>query len=100
MIRNNYVARIGLQVGAHADALQSVGASHVFVINNWFDIPVSFADANGYLSNACIILQSRSKRFTTGTSGATTLKGETTRSILRIKITPTTQGSNRHTEFV
>lgn len=59
MIRNNYVARIGLQVGAHADALQSVGASHVFVIGNHFDIPVSFADANGYLSNACIILQSQ-----------------------------------------
>ena len=63
MIRNNYVARIGLQVGAHADALQSVGASHVFVIGNHFDIPVSFADANGYLSNACIILQSQLKEI-------------------------------------
>jgi hypothetical protein len=59
MIRNNYVARIGLQAGAHADALQAVGGSHVFVIGNHFDIPVSFADANGYLSNACIILQSQ-----------------------------------------
>lgn len=59
MIRNNYVARIGLQVGAHADALQMVGGSHVFIIGNNFDIPVSFADANGYLSNACIILQSQ-----------------------------------------
>ena len=57
MIRNNYVARIGLTVGAHADALQMVGGSHVFIIGNHFDIPVSFADANGYLSNACLILQ-------------------------------------------
>ena len=63
MIRNNYVARIGLQVGAHADALQSVGGSHVFVVGNHFDIPVSFADANGYLSNACIILQSQLKEI-------------------------------------
>jgi hypothetical protein len=50
---------VGLQAGAHADALQAVGGSHVFVIGNHFDIPVSFADANGYLSNACIILQSQ-----------------------------------------
>ena len=57
MIRNNYVARIGLQAGAHADALQMTGGSHVFIIGNHFDIPVSFADANGYLSNACLILQ-------------------------------------------
>ena len=63
MIRNNYVARIGLQAGAHADALQSIGGSHVFVIGNHFDIPVSFADANGYLSNACIILQSQVKEI-------------------------------------
>jgi hypothetical protein len=63
MIRNNYVARIGLTVGAHADALQSVGGSHVFIIGNHFDIPVSFADENGYLSNACIILQSQVKEI-------------------------------------
>ena len=59
MIRNNYVARIGLNVGAHADAFQMTGGSHVFIIGNHFDIPVSFAQANGYLSNACIIMQSQ-----------------------------------------
>ena len=61
MIRNNYVARIGLMPGAHADALQMVGGSHVFIVGNHFDIPVSFADENGYLSNACLILQSQIK---------------------------------------
>ena len=55
-IINNYVARIGLTEGAHADALQMTGGSHVYIVGNHFDIPVSFADANGYLSNACIII--------------------------------------------
>jgi hypothetical protein len=56
-IFNNYVARIGLQEGAHADALQMVGGSHVMIVGNHFDIPVTFADENGYLSNACLMLQ-------------------------------------------
>lgn len=56
-IFDNYVAQIGLNPGAHADALQMVGGSHVMIVGNHFDIPVTYADENGYLSNACLMLQ-------------------------------------------
>ena len=59
-IINNYVARIGKNgPPGHADALQMTGGSHVFIVGNHFDIPVTFADENGYLSNACIIIASQ-----------------------------------------
>jgi len=58
-IMGNYIARLGMSVGSHADGLQMTGGSNVLIAYNHFDMPVSFADANGYNSNACIILQSQ-----------------------------------------
>ncbi len=58
-IIGNYIARIGMTVGSHADGLQMTGGSDVMIAYNHFDIPVSFADANGYNSNCCVLLQSQ-----------------------------------------
>ena len=58
-IIGNYIARIGRNSGSHADGLQMTGGSDVMIAYNHFDMPVSFADANGYNSNACIIIQTQ-----------------------------------------
>ncbi len=58
-ILGNYVARLGLMPGSHADGIQLVGGSHVIIAGNTFDIPVSFADANGYGSNACVMIHNQ-----------------------------------------
>jgi len=58
-ILGNYVARLGIMPGSHAHGIQLVGGTHVIIAGNIFDQPVSFADANGYGSNACVMIHNQ-----------------------------------------